>query len=73
MQGRPALEVADIFRARVVDSTTDSFTFEVTGSSQKLDAFIGLMRPLGLADLSRTGVVAIARGPVTLLTPAAAA
>ncbi|MCA8907803.1 MAG: acetolactate synthase small subunit [Rhodospirillaceae bacterium] len=68
-----SLRIADIFRARVVDSTTDSFTFEVTGSSQKLDAFIGLMRPLGLADLSRTGVVAIARGPVTLLTPAAAA
>ena len=65
-----SLRIADIFRARVVDSTTDSFTFEVTGSSQKLDAFIRLMQPLGLADLSRTGVVAIARGPVALLTPA---
>ena len=67
-----SLRIADIFRARVVDSTTDSFTFEVTGSSDKLDAFIGLMAPLGLADLSRTGVVAIARGPVALLSPAPA-
>lgn len=57
-----ALRIADIFRARVVDSTTESFTFEVTGSSEKLDAFIGLMQPLGLNDVSRTGVVAIARG-----------
>ena len=65
-----SLRIADIFRARVVDSTTDSFTFEVTGSSEKLNAFIGLMEPLGLADLSRTGVVAIARGPVALLSPA---
>ena len=57
-----ALRIADIFRARVVDSTTESFTFEVTGSSEKLDAFIGLMQPLGLNNVSRTGVVAIARG-----------
>ena len=57
-----SLRIADIFRARVVDSTTDSFVFEVTGSSGKIDAFIGLMRPLGLADISRTGVAAMARG-----------
>ena len=57
-----SLRIADIFRARVVDSTTQSFVFEVTGSSEKLDAFVELMRPLGLADVSRTGVVAIARG-----------
>ncbi len=57
-----ALRIADIFRARVVDSTTESFTFEITGASEKLDAFIGLMQPLGLNDVSRTGVVAIARG-----------
>lgn len=62
-----SLRIADIFRARVVDSTLDSFTFEVTGSSGKLDAFIGLMEPLGLIDVSRTGVVAIARGPEGLL------
>ena len=57
-----SLRIADIFRARVVDSTTDSFVFEVTGSSGKLDAFIGLMSPLGLVDISRTGVAAMARG-----------
>ena len=57
-----SLRIADIFRARVVDSTTESFTFEVTGSSEKLNAFINLMKPLGLVDVSRTGVVAIARG-----------
>ena len=57
-----SLRIADIFRARVVDSTVDSFTFEVTGASGKINAFIGLMAPLGMVDLSRTGVVAIARG-----------
>lgn len=57
-----SLRIADIFRARVVDSTIDSFVFEITGSTSKLDTFIGLMRPLGLVDVSRTGVVAISRG-----------
>ena len=57
-----ALRIADIFRARVVDSTHRSFVFEVTGSTEKIDAFIDLMRPLGLADVARTGIVAIARG-----------
>ena len=57
-----ALRIADIFRARAVDSTSESFVFEISGSTEKLDAFIGLMRPLGLVDISRTGVVAIARG-----------
>ena len=49
-------------RRRLVDSTTDSFVFEITGSSEQLDAFIHLMEPLGLAEVSRAGVVAIARG-----------
>jgi len=57
-----ALRIADIFRARAVDSSHSHFTFEVSGDSGKLDAFIELMRPLGLIDVSRTGVVAIARG-----------
>ena len=57
-----ALRVADIFRARAVDSTLASFVFEVTGDSGKINAFVDLMRPLGLAEVSRTGVVAIARG-----------
>src|SRR5437764_10299149 len=57
-----SLRLADIFRARVIDSTTESFVFEMTGSTEKLNAFITLMQPLGLVDVSRTGVVAIARG-----------
>ena len=57
-----SLRIADIFRARVVDSTTESFVFEITGTSEKLDAFIDLMSPLGLLEISRTGVAAIARG-----------
>jgi len=57
-----SLRLADIFRARAVDSTIDSFVFEITGSTEKLDSFINLMAPLGLVDVSRTGVVAISRG-----------
>ena len=57
-----SLRIADIFRAHVVDSTNHSFVFEIVGSTKKLDAFIDLMKPLGLIDLSRTGVVAISRG-----------
>ncbi len=57
-----SLRIADIFRARVVDSTIESFVFEATGSTAKLNAFINLMEPLGLVEVSRTGVVAIARG-----------
>ena len=58
-----SLRIADIFRARVVDATIESFVFEMTGSTDKLNAFISLMRPLGLVDVARTGVAAIARGP----------
>ncbi|WP_337876501.1 acetolactate synthase small subunit [Elioraea sp.] len=58
-----ALRIADAFRARVVDATTESFVFEMTGATDKLDAFTALMRPLGLVEVCRTGVVAIARGP----------
>ena len=57
-----SLRLADIFRARVVDSTTESFVFEMTGSSEKLNAFIALMEPLGLVEISRTGAAAISRG-----------
>jgi acetolactate synthase-1/3 small subunit len=57
-----ALRIADTFRARVVDTTAESFVFELTGATDKLDAFIELMRELGLAEVSRTGVAAIARG-----------
>jgi acetolactate synthase-1/3 small subunit len=57
-----SLRIADIFRARVVDSSNDSFIFEIVGDTGKLDAFIKLMEPIGLIDVSRTGVVGIARG-----------
>lgn len=57
-----ALRTADVFRARVVDSTHESYVFEVTGSSAKVDAFIDLMRGLGMIDVSRTGVAAMSRG-----------
>lgn len=57
-----ALRLSDAFRARVIDTTHTSFVFEVTGTPEKIEAFLNLMRPLGLVDVSRTGVVAIARG-----------
>ena len=57
-----ALRIADIFRARAIDSTNNSFVFEISGTTDKLDAFVRLMQSLGLVDVSRTGVVAIARG-----------
>lgn len=61
-----ALRIADIFRARVVDSTLESFIFEVTGSVGKIKAFVDLMRPLGLIDVSRTGSAAITRGKTAI-------
>lgn len=57
-----ALRLADIFRAKVVDSTLESFVFEITGAPEKIDAFAELMRPLGLSEIARTGVAALARG-----------
>lgn len=58
-----ALRCADIFRAHAVDSTLESFVFEVTGNMEKVSAFIDLMEPLGLIGVSRTGIAAISRGP----------
>ncbi len=57
-----ALRIAQIFRANVIDTGTDSFIFEVTGASEKINQFIDLMKPLGLVELSRTGVLSIKRG-----------
>ena len=57
-----ALRMADVFRAKVVDTTLTSFIFEITGTSDKVDRFIALMRECGLVEVGRTGVVAIARG-----------
>jgi len=58
-----ALRMADAFRARAVDTTHASFVFEITGAPEKINSFIDLMRPLGLVDVSRTGVAAMSRGP----------
>jgi acetolactate synthase I/III small subunit len=61
-----ALRIAEAFRARVIDATTGNFIFELTGATDKLDAFLALMRPLGLAEVSRTGIAAITRGTRTI-------
>ena len=58
-----ALRLADAFRARVIDATNESFVFEITGASDKIESFVNLMLPLGLVEVSRTGVAAISRGP----------
>lgn len=57
-----ALRIADIFRAKVVDTTTESFIFELTGPTDKIDTFVGLMRDLGLVEVGRTGIVGMVRG-----------
>jgi acetolactate synthase-1/3 small subunit len=58
-----ALRLADAFRARVIDATTGSFVFEITGASDKIEQFVALMLPLGLVEVARTGIAAIMRGP----------
>lgn len=63
---RDALQIADIFRARVVDTTLESLIFEVTGPVSKIDSIVELMRPLGLVEVSRTGVAAMSRGPLSI-------
>ena len=65
-RGIESLRIADIFRARVIDSSNQSFVFELTGTAEKLNAFIKLMNPLGLVEVSRTGAVAILRGEKAL-------
>jgi acetolactate synthase I/III small subunit len=62
-QRMEALRLADAFRARVIDATNESFVFELTGASDKIDSFVNLMLPVGLVEVSRTGVAAISRGP----------
>lgn len=57
-----AMRLADIYRARVIDATTKSFIFELTGSPEKIDTFLILMREVGLVEVGRTGVAALMRG-----------
>ena len=61
-----AMRVSQVFRAKALDTTHSSFVFEITGASDKIDAFVELMRPLGLVEVSRTGVAAISRGAEAL-------
>ena len=58
-----AVRLADVFRARPVDTTTNSFIFELTGPPDKIDSFIALMREIGLVEVGRTGIVGMMRGP----------
>jgi len=58
-----AMRVSQVFRAKVLDTSHSSFVFEITGAPGKIDAFVELMRPLGLVEVSRTGIAAISRGP----------
>ena len=57
-----ALRLCDVFRAKVVDTTTSSFIFELTGTPDKIDSFVALMRELGLVEVGRTGIVGMMRG-----------
>ena len=57
-----ALRIADVFRAQVIDTTTESFVFELTGASDKIDSFVALMRGLGLVEVGRSGIVGMMRG-----------
>ena len=61
-----ALRLAEAFRAKVIDASMESFVFELTGGVGKIDQFIDLMRPIGLVEVSRTGVAAMSRGPKTM-------
>jgi acetolactate synthase I/III small subunit len=58
-----ALRLAEAFRAQVIDASTEHFVFEITGRQSKIEQFIVLMQPLGLVEVCRTGLAAIARGP----------
>ena len=62
-QRTEALKLAETYEARIIDETAESLVFEITGASDKIESFINLMLPVGLVEVSRTGVVAIARGP----------
>jgi len=58
-----ALRLADAFKAEVVDATTEHFVFELTGRTSKIEQFIAIMQPMGLVEVCRTGIAALARGP----------
>jgi acetolactate synthase-1/3 small subunit len=61
-----ALRLAEIFRANVIDASTEHFVFEITGRTSKIEQFIQIMTELGLVEVARTGIAAISRGPSSL-------
>jgi acetolactate synthase-1/3 small subunit len=64
-----AMQLVDVYRAHVVDVTNESLIVEITGTEDKINSFVEVMRPFGIIEMVRTGVVAMARGTVTLPMP----
>lgn len=62
MERIESMRLAEVFRARIIDATTESFVLEVTGNSSKIDSFVALLQPIGLVEIVRTGAAAMARG-----------
>jgi acetolactate synthase-1/3 small subunit len=56
------INCVEVFRSRVIDVSTDSLTVEITGTPDKVDAFLNLMKATGVIELARTGITALARG-----------
>jgi len=64
-----AMQLVDVYRAHVVDVTNESLIVEITGTEDKINSFVDVMRPFGISEMVRTGIVAMARGPATLPQP----
>jgi acetolactate synthase-1/3 small subunit len=64
-----AMQLVDVYRAHVVDVTNESLIVEITGAEDKINSFVDVMRQFGIIEMVRTGVVAMARGTVTLPLP----
>jgi acetolactate synthase I/III small subunit len=62
------MQVVDVFRARIVDVTNNSFIIEITGDEDKIEGFIDVLRPMGIIEMVRTGIVSMARG-MTAMAP----
>lgn len=63
------MQVVDVFRARIVDVTNTSFIIEITGDEDKIEGFVDVLRPMGIIEMARTGIVAMARGVPTVVVP----
>ncbi len=63
MERIEAMRLSEVFRARIIDATTESLVLEITGNSGKIDSFIALMQPIGMVEIVRTGVAGMSRGP----------